>query len=276
MPRIWMSQMFDAIADLGRQYLRGPAAVSKVEAAGDLCTDLLSEHGEASGTALAREVIEIYGAMDADSKRGFIEMLAEKFAPDGETVATAAASYLRDPTPEAYHDLSAAVASPLQELLHRMNLAPGGTAAIVRLRELVLASVPENPRLKTVEADLRHVFNSWFNRGFLQFEQVDWRTPAVVLEKLIAYEAVHEIRGWDDLRRRLADDRRCFAFFHPALPDEPLIFVEVALTSGLAATIQPLLDLPPQDPADEQPDTAIFIPSATARPAWPEFRSEIF
>ena len=88
----------------------------------------------------------------------------------------------------------------------------------------------------------------------------------MVLEKLIAYEAVHEIRGWDDLRRRLADDRRCFAFFHPALPDEPLIFVEVALTSGLAATIQPLLDLPPQDPADEQPDTAIFIPSATD---WP-------
>jgi malonyl-CoA decarboxylase len=108
----------------------------------------------------------------------------------------------------------------------------------------------------------RHLFGSWFNHGFLELRQVDWQSPAAVLEKLITYEAVHEIKGWDDLRRRLAPDRRCFAFFHPALPGEPLIFVEVALVEGLATAVQPLLL---QD-ADEDAarafaagaDTAIF------------------
>ena len=95
--------------------------------------------------------------------------------------------------------------------------------------------------LKLLDADLRHLFASWFNRGFLELRRIDWQSPAAVLEKLIAYEAVHEIKGWDDLRRRLAPDRRCFAFFHPALPGEPLIFVEVALVQGLATAMPPLL-----------------------------------
>jgi malonyl-CoA decarboxylase len=109
-----------------------------------------------------------------------------------------------------------------------------------------------------LDSDLRHLFASWFNRGFLELRRIDWQTPATVLEKLIAYEAVHEIQGWDDLRRRLDADRRCFGFFHPALPSEPLIFVEVALVQGLAASVQPLLarDDPPSEPA--RADTAIF------------------
>src|ERR1700743_3261906 len=118
--------------------------------------------------------------------------------------------------------------------------------------------------LKPLDADLRHLFASWFNRGFLELRRIDWNTPAAVLDKLIQYEAVHEIQGWDDLRRRLAPDRRCFGFFHPALPGEPLIFVEVALVDGLAGAIQPLLA---RDGADDEraararaegADTAIF------------------
>ena len=122
-----------------------------------------------------------------------------------------------------------------------MNMAPGGTGALIAMRSEITPRLRAEPELKLLDADLRHLFASWFNRGFLELRRIDWQSPAAVLEKLIAYEAVHEIQGWDDLRRRLAPDRRCFAFFHPALPDEPLIFVEVALVEGLATAVQPLL-----------------------------------
>ena len=115
-----------------------------------------------------------------------------------------------------------------------MNMAPGGTGALIAMRSEITAHLRDEPELKLLDADLKHLFASWFNRGFLELRRIDWQSPAAVLEKLIAYEAVHEIKGWDDLRRRLAPDRRCFAFFHPALPGEPLIFVEVALVQGLA------------------------------------------
>ena len=136
-------------------------------------------------------------------------------------------------------------------------MAPGGTKVIVEMRELVLRDINRRAGFRALDFDLLHLLSSWFNRGFLQFERIDWRTSAAILEKLIVYEAVHEIDGWEDLHRRLADDRRCFAFFHPALPDEPLIFVEVALTKGLAGKIRPLLDEPPSGD-DEKPDTATF------------------
>ena len=258
MGRVWMSQMLGAIADLGRQYFERPADVSPLETAQGLCRDLLSEHGEASGTALAREVIELYRSLDEDDRIAFLKMLSDDFAPDAEKLREAANRYIAAGTPEAYLALSAAVESPRQELLRRMNMAPGATVEIVKMRELLNAKAADDRNLKTLEADFRHLLISWFNQGFLQFERIDWHTPAVILEKLIAYEAVHEIRGWADLRRRLADDRRCFAFFHPGLADEPLIFVEVALTKGIAATIQPLLDLPPQDSEEISPDTAVF------------------
>src|SRR5205807_6100665 len=158
--------------------------------------------------------------------------------------------------------LAKAADPPRQELLRRMNMSSGGTAALVAMRKELLGRLGREPALKLLDADLRHLFASWFNRGFLELRRIDWQSPAAVLEKLIAYEAVHEILGWDDLRRRLAADRRCFGFFHPALPGEPLIFVEVALTRGLAAAVQPLLA---RDGAEEQQradeanaDTAIF------------------
>jgi malonyl-CoA decarboxylase len=124
-----------------------------------------------------------------------------------------------------------------------MNMAPGGTAALLELRTAVLALVREHPEFAVIDSDLTHLLGSWFNRGFLRLERIDWRTPAAILEKLINYEAVHEIRGFPDLKRRLADDRRCFAFFHPALPDEPLIFVEVAFVIDTPSAVAPILAL---------------------------------
>ncbi len=143
-----------------------------------------------------------------------------------------------------------------------MNLSPGGTAALVAMRRDLLTHLRAEPGLRLLDADLRHLLASWFNRGFLELRRIDWQTPAAILEKLITYEAVHEIQGWEDLRRRLAPDRRCFAFFHPGLPGDPLIFVEVALTEGLATSVQPLLAREGDESAEREraarADTAIF------------------
>jgi malonyl-CoA decarboxylase len=250
--------MFDAVADLGRQYLDRTTKASRVEEAAERCQDLMSPHGEASGTALAQEIVALFRAMDEKERGAFLNILAYRWTPEADKVKLVAEAYLKKPDPDALLALQSAVESPRQELLRRINMAPGGTAAIVKMREAILASRDKHPDWRGLESDLRHLLTSWFNRGFLEFARIDWRTPAVVLEKLFEYEAVHEIRGWDDLRRRLAEDRRCFAFFHPALPDEPLIFVEVALTRGMADKIAPLL-APAPDGADlEPPNTAVF------------------
>ena len=259
MSRVWVNQMFGAIADLGRQYFRRPDGSNPVETARELLHDLLSEHGEASGTALARETVELYLSMDTPNRLAVLDILSDEFAAQPEDILRAAEVFNRQRTNAAYRDLRDAIESPRQELLRRLNMAPGGTGVIIGMRELVLGEIDRRPGFRTLDFDLFHLLSSWFNRGFLQFERIDWNTSAAILEKLILYEAVHEIDGWDDLRRRLADDRRCFAFFHPALPDEPLIFVEVALTAGLAGQIRPLLDEPPSAATDDgPPDTAMF------------------
>jgi malonyl-CoA decarboxylase len=258
MTRVSVSQMLNALVDLGRNYLDRPSVDSGVDALVARCHDLVSAHGEASGTALASQILDSYLALNDDERLGALLLLDTAFAPDADTLSAAARSYADNPADHTYRALANAIEAPRQELFRRLNMAPGGTTAIVGMRQLVLARLREHPELKPFEHDLKHLLASWFNRGFLQFEQIDWRTPAVILEKLIAYEAVHEIQGWDDLRRRLADDRRCFGFFHPALPDEPLIFVEVALTHGLAGEIHTLIDTAPDEQKKQQPDTAIF------------------
>jgi malonyl-CoA decarboxylase len=146
-----------------------------------------------------------------------------------------------------------------QELFRRLNLAPGGTAALVRMREDLLDALDHRPDLAPVDADFVHLFSSWFNRGFLVLRRIDWSTPANILEKIIRYEAVHEIKSWDDLRRRIdLPDRHCYAFFHPALVDEPLIFVEVALLRGIPPAIAPILTAERELLYPEQTDTAAF------------------
>src|SRR5262249_21127150 len=154
----------------------------------------------------------------SESYDEFLLHLAQNFQPQEAGIVEAAKAYLESPSPEAASHLANAAEPPRQELLRRMNMGSGGTAALVQMRARLPSLLPKNPDVALLGADSRHPFSSWFNRGFLDLRQIDWQTPAAVLEKLIAYEAVPEIQGWDDLRRRLAPDRRCFAFFHPALP----------------------------------------------------------
>src|SRR6266478_172570 len=228
-----------------------------------LAATLLPERGEASGAQVARELHQVLRALDADDRHSFHRYLATEFQPDKAALRAAAERYLADGTPEAAAALAQAADPPRQELLRRMNMAPGGTGALIVMRSEINARLRGEPELKLLDADLQHLFASWFNRGFLELRRIDWQTPAAVLEKLIAYEAVHEIKGWDDLRRRLAPDRRCFAFFHPALPGEPLIFVEVALVQGLATAMPPLLARETDEEAARaqaaRADTAIFL-----------------
>lgn len=230
----------------------------KARKAAGLCHALLSERGEVSGAALAREVLSAYQGLPEEGLPAFFELLVSEFSPDPEEVGRAADAYRSDPSPDHLIWLQRAVEPPRQELFRRLNMAPGGTAALVAMRRRVLQELRARPRWIGIDADLAHLLASWFNRGFLTLGRIDWHTPAIVLEKLIAYEAVHEVQGWQDLRRRLASDRRCFAFFHPALPDEPLIFIEAALTRGISASVRPLLDVesPVADPA--YADSAIF------------------
>src|SRR6202041_3648126 len=233
-----------------------------IDHAKQLARTLLSERGEASGAQVARELHDVLSALDADDRHSFQRYLATEFQPDKTALHTAAERYLADTTAEAAAALAQAADPPRQELLRRMNMAPGGPGALIAMRREITAHLREEPELRLLDADLKHLLASWFNRGFLELRRIDWQSPAAVLEKLIAYEAVHEIKGWDDLRRRLAPDRRCFAFFHPALPGEPLIFVEVALVQGLATSMPPLLSQDGNEDAAraqaESADTAIF------------------
>ena len=208
-----------------------------------LCGALLAERGEYASTALARDALAAWQGLDERCRDEFFDVLARTYSPSTEAVARAAAAYQADPSPEHLQQLQDAAEPPRQELFRRLNMAQGGTAALVAMRGLLLKKLKANPAWRTIDADLMHLLRSWFNRGFLRLERVDWHTSAIVLEKLIQYEAVHAIEGWPDLHRRLEADRRCFAFFHPQLPDEPIIFIEVALTRGMSAQVQPLLDM---------------------------------
>jgi malonyl-CoA decarboxylase len=254
----WFDRLLSSIADRGRAWVKIPTGVPPLEQVLQLSRSLISERGEASGAALARALLESLSALDAADRLTYYRFLANDFAPDPSKLKLAAEAYLSAPTPATAMVLGEVAEPPRQELLRRINMAPGGTATLVRMREGLLPLLREHDELTPLDADLRHLLGSWFNRGFLELRRIDWhQTPAAILEKLIQYEAVHEIKGWPDLRRRLARDRRCFAFFHPALADEPLIFVEVALVAGLSGAVQPLLE---QDNIQElkAPDTAIF------------------
>jgi malonyl-CoA decarboxylase len=204
---------------------------------------LISERGEASGAALARRSLGLYRALDGPARLRFFEILARDFSPDRDAVLAAATDYHREPSAKHLAALERATEPARQEVFRRMNMAPGGTALLLDLRRELNERMKADPGLSVVDRDLVHLLSSWFNRGFLELRRIDWGTPAAILEKLIAYEAVHEIHGFPDLKRRLERDRRCFAFFHPALPDEPLIFVEVAFVNEMPSEVAPILAL---------------------------------
>jgi malonyl-CoA decarboxylase len=261
--RLGVSRVWSSIAESGRRFAVLPAATLRpVERAKLLTSALISGRGEASGAAIARELHAVLSTLDAPQRLAVYTHLATSFAPDPAKLSAAASAYLAAPSAEAAAALADAAEPPRQEVLRRMNMSPGGTGMLVAMRKEILAVLKDNPALKALDSDLRHLLASWFNRGFLELRRIDLNTPAAVLDKLIAYEAVHEIQGWEDLRRRLAADRRCFGFFHPALPGEPLIFVEVALVNGLAGSVTALLARDTgqalQGAHESAADTAIF------------------
>ena len=220
-----------------------PRSVRRADQLAQLLRTLISERGEATGAVLARRSLQLYAGLDEEGRRHFFDLLAKEFSPNPDAVLAAAQAYHRDPSPRNLAHLQHVAEPPRQEVFRRMNMAPDGTATLVGLRLALLKELKDQPHLTVVDQDLTHLLGSWFNRGFLELRRIDWRTPASILEKLITYEAVHEIHGFPDLKRRLERDRRCFAFFHPALKDEPLIFVEVAFTDQLPSEVAPILSM---------------------------------
>jgi malonyl-CoA decarboxylase len=259
-----LQDLFQSIADRGRHLIDVARRATRGqelrdETLVDSVRHLLSGRGEASGVALAAHVMSHYGRLSSDEKTAFLLDLNRLFLPDPASIRACFSAYEKEPSHGNLTALAAAVESPRQEVIRRLNFASGNTLGLVRMREDVLDRIGQYPELAALDGDFVHLFSSWFNRGFLMMRRIDWQTPAHVLEKIIRYEAVHAIESWDDLRRRLEPtDRRCFAFFHPALIDEPLIFVEVALSRDVPAAIQPVLAADRVPLAAEQATTACF------------------
>jgi malonyl-CoA decarboxylase len=257
----FFADLLQSIADRGRELL-GRVRRNDGLAHGDLavaCETLLSSRGEASGVALAREILTRWEALDEPARLEFLKALAERFGPDFQRIDEAVAAYAKDRSAITAQQVHSAAEARRQELIRRLNLAPGGIETLVTMRELLLTHRSGHPDFPAVDADFAHLFSSWFNRGFLVLRRIDWSTPANILEKIIKYEAVHTIRDWDDLRRRLEPgDRRCFAFFHPQLTDDPLIFVEVALTRETPSAIADLLAEARTPIAAGEATTAVF------------------
>ena len=252
----FFQDMLGSIAERGRQLIDRSSArdVAKssrkssersADTIEELSRALLSGRGEASGVALARQLLDRYTGLPVSDRIKFFELLGRDFGPD----------------------LLRAVEPPRQELFRRLNLAPGGTSALVQMRQDLVEHGGKAPELASVDDDLVHLLYSWFNRGFLMMQRISWSSPADILERIIRYEAVHMIQGWDDLRRRLQPpDRRCYAFFHPSLVDEPLIFVEVALAKEIPSSIQTILADDRQVIPAEEATTAIFYSISNCQP----------
>ena len=245
---------------------RGAERVSPEELAGH-CADLLSSRGEATGVALAARILDGYRRLDADGRRAFFEILALDYDLDLKALEKAVDRYAAERTPEALSALTRVAEPPRQELFRRLNFAPEGTRRLVDMRADLLKIADGAPGLARIDTDFRHLLSSWFNRGFLYMRPIDWGTPAAILEKIIAYEAVHQIDSWEELRRRVEPpDRRCFAFFHPSMPDEPLVFVEVALTRDVPGSIEAVLT-PEREPVlPGQATTAVFYSISNCQP----------
>ena len=242
-----------------RRFARAVSSDAKGRGINELCLELLGAQGEVSGSTLARLILDQYAGADETGKRAFFRFMMSDLEIDPIAVVESLKDYKDAPSKRSYRAYARASEPKRQELLRRLNQVHGGTQRLVSMRQDLLRMMHDDPTLEPLDVDFGHLFRSWFNRGFLELRPINWSSPAEVLEKIIAYEAVHAIASWDDLRRRLQPtDRRCFGFFHPAMPDEPLIFVEVALIQGIPNSIQTLL-VDGRDPIDaEDADTAVF------------------
>ena len=225
----------------------------------ELAEALLGSIGEVSGMTLTRSILDRYASMTKEDKLTFFEFMTHKLEIDPKQVISALKAYTTEPNKNTYRAFAEASEPKRQELARRLNQVPGATGQLVEMRKDLLSIIKDRPELGPLDVDFRHLFSSWFNRGFLVLRPINWSSPADILEKIIAYEAVHAIDSWDDLRLRLKPvDRRCFGFFHPSMPNEPLIFVEVALTKGIPNSIQDLLADEREEISATDADTAVF------------------
>jgi malonyl-CoA decarboxylase len=258
----FFGDLLQSIADRSRALIRRERrepARGRLDGLIELCEALLSGRGEASGVALANEILADYEALTTGPRIAFFEALARTFGHDTSRIEAAIASWRQSQSADAAAELHRASEPRRLELFRRLNLAPGGTAALVHMREQLMDAMDHRDDLAVIDNDFVHLFSSWFNRGFLVLRRIDWSTSASILEKIIRYEAVHEIHDWEELRRRIdLPDRRCYAFFHPALVDEPLIFVEVALTRETPDAIAPILSDKREIVDPERATTAVF------------------
>lgn len=248
----FLSEILARVAGAGRSRTEAPADVS--DRLISLCHSLIHDRSEAAGLMISRQILDLYAASNSDERAAFFLAVSQEFGPDEDALSDAISSW-KPGNIDAARALHFAAEPQTQELIRTINRVPGATAELVAMRADLLTHAKQNPRLSGLDADFQHLFASWFNRGFLEMRQIDWSTPAQILEKIITYEAVHEIADWDDLRQRVGDpDRMLFAFFHPAMPDDPLIFVEVALLSEIPNAIGPILAA---DREQTDPETAI-------------------
>jgi malonyl-CoA decarboxylase len=246
MPESFVSKLIANIVQRGRELFSKQVQMKQIGHRPDivdLCSALLSRRGEASGVALASQILHLWDESDNHQRKQFLLRLVRDFGPPVRQLENAIAEWNDKRDEAAVRKVHVATEPKRQELIRRLNLAPEGTRRLVTMREELFLHRREFPELDALDTDFFHLFSSWFNRGFLVLMRIDWNTSANILEKIIRYEAVHAIDDWTELRRRIEpDDRRLFAFFHPQMLDEPLIFVEVALTDGIPDGIQVVLD----------------------------------
>ena len=250
-------KFFSSIADAGQNIIGKKTIKKDLPSILQLCDDLISFKGVASGIAIAREITEIYNVFDTDQKLSFFKEVNKKFSPNPDEVEKKINTYIHEKSKKNLNSLGSSIEGQRQELIRRLNMAPNGTPFLVSMREDLLKFLPNNSDLKDLDEDIRHLFRSWFNPGFLRLERITWDTKAAVLEKVMKYEKVHKITDMNDLKRRLQqEDRRFFAYFHPVLEDEPLIFLEVAFTKDIGSSIQEIIKPKTDDKTDH--DTATF------------------
>ena len=231
----------------------------ETESIASLCKMMMESDGEYSSLLLAERILAAYEALRESERIDFFNILFKDYDIDIEQVKAAIDKY--EAKPNAYNLVRLTTVSEprRQELFRRINLSANGTRRLVKMREHLLAAMRDQPQFKRIDTDFHHLFNAWFNRGFLVMEPLDWTTPAHILEKIIAYEAVHEIESWSELRRRLEPaDRYCYGFFHPSMGDDPLVFVEVALTDHIPSSIGEILLREDDTEIPENASCAIF------------------
>ena len=252
-----LKEIISSIADVGQKlFKKSIVKKNDLESIISLCEDLISNKGAAFGITVARDITDLYQTLSVEKKLLFFKKINEKFKPSHTKVSEAIKNYQAEQNDKNLFNLFVLTEGKRRELFRRMNMSPNGISTIVALREDLIKVLKNNQDLVPLDNDLRELFKSWFNPGFLKLNKITWDTKAAVLEKIMKYERVHEIKNMDELKRRLGEDRRFFSYFHPALEDEPIIFVQVALTNGLGKSIQEIMK--PRTEGDQKYDTATF------------------